>query len=143
MSLSNLLFLKEVAFDSMMVFEGKSVPIYSAKNEINRIAKLYFFSIKEYRKLVRKELILKNKIPIYFSKSLLLFCVKSKDEVYWINYFKILKICFGEKVVIFFMDGSFIEVEVSRQVLSKEIKKVNVVLDYINNLWNDSVFIDG
>ena len=73
MNANRLLYLKEKDFVSISVTEKEVKNIYSIRSEINRIAKTYFFSIREYRKLVKKELNLANKIPIYFSSTLLLF----------------------------------------------------------------------
>ena len=127
MKFNSILYLEEINFVSTVVtIEGMN-KIYSIRNEINNIAKAYFFSIKEYRKLIRKVLLLKNKIPIYFSNTLLLFYIKSKSALYWINYFMILKVCYNQNIIVFFKDGSFIELEISRKIFSREIKKINIV----------------
>ena len=134
MNANRLLYLKEKDFVSISVREKEVTKIYSITSEINKIAKTYFFSIKEYRKLVRKELKLSNKIPIYFSPSLLLFYVNSKNTLFWINYFMILKICYEKNIVIFLQNGDVIELEVSKRFFVRELKKINIVLNYVNNL---------
>ena len=141
MNVNRLLYLKEKDFVSISVTEKEVKNIYSIRSEINRIAKTYFFSIREYRKLVKKELNLANKIPIYFSSTLLLFYINSKSTLFWINYFMILKICYEKNIFIFLQNGEVIELEVSKRAFVRELKKVNIVLNYVNNLWNDSVFI--
>ena len=134
MSVNSILYLKEKDFVASVVSVNEETKIYSVRNEINKLAKVHFFSIKEYRKIVRKELLLGNKIPIYFSQSLLLFYINAKDTLYWINYFMILKICYDKNIVIFFKDYSFVEIDVSRNIFANELKKINKVLKYINNL---------
>ena len=134
MSKNRLLYLKEKDFVSIAVTEEEVTNIYSIKSEIEKIAKAHFFSIKEYRKLVRKELLLSNKIPIYFSQSLFLFYVNSKNTLFWINYFMILKVCYEKNIIIFFKNGDFLELEVSKRFFVKELEKINIVLNYVSNL---------
>ena len=134
MSVKNILYLKEKDFVSSIVYIGKEERIYSVGDKVNKLAKSHFFSVKEYRKIARKELQLGNKIPIYFSNVLFLFYINAKNTLYWINYFMVLKICYDKNVIIFFKDGSFIEVEVSKKNFSNELKKINKVLQYVNNL---------
>ena len=77
MSLRDILYLKEKNFIANVIKTDGVEQIYSIKSELNQIAKKHFINISEYRKLVRKKIDLKNKIPIYFSNQLLLFNVKS------------------------------------------------------------------
>ena len=134
MSKNRILYLTEKDFVSMLVTEEEMTKIYSVRSEINNIAKNHFLNIKEYHKLVRKKLLLKNKIPIYFSQSLLLFYINSNKTIFWINYYMILKICYDKNIVIFFKDGSMLELEISKRVISNELKKIYIVLEHINNL---------
>ena len=134
MNSNRLLYLREKDFVSIAVTEKEVKNIYSIQSEINRMATSYFFSIREYRKLVRKELNLSNKLPIYFSPSLLLFYVNSKNTLYWINYFMILKVCYEKNIFIFLQNGEIVELEISRRVFARELKKINIVLNYVNNL---------
>ena len=128
------MYLKEKDFVSISVTEEEVRNIYSIRSEIEKIAKAHFFSVKEYRKLVRKELLLSNKIPLYFSPSLFLFYVNSKNTLYWINYFMILKVCYEKNIIIFLKNGDVLELDVSKRVFVKELKKINIVLNYVNNL---------
>ena len=134
MSKNRLLYLKEKDFVSIAVTEDEVRNIYSIKSEIDKLAKTYFFSIKEYRKLVRRALSLANKIPIYFSQSLFLFYVNSKNTLYWINYFMVLKVCYEKNIIIFLKNGDVLELEVSKRVFVKELEKINIVLNYVSNL---------
>ena len=134
MSKNRLLYLKEKEFVSIAVTEDEVRNIYSIKSEIDKLAKTHFFSIKEYRKLVRRALSLANKIPIYFSQSLFLFYVNSKNTLYWINYFMVLKVCYEKNIIIFLKNGDVLELEVSKRVFVKELEKINIVLNYVNNL---------
>ena len=134
MSVNHILYLKEKDFVSISVTEKEAFNIYSVKNEVDKIAKAHFFCVKEYRKLVRKELSLANKIPIYFSQSLLLFYINSKNTLFWINYFMILKVCYEKNIIIFFKNGDVIELEVSKVVFIRELQKINTILNHVNNL---------
>lgn len=134
MSTNSILYLKEKEFVSTLGFEDKEVVIYSARSEINKLAAKHFFNISQYRKLVRRELSLKNKIPIYFSNYLLLFNIRCHDENYWINYFNILKICYDDKMIIVFKNGLIIELEVSKRIFVSELKKIDMILRYVDNL---------
>lgn len=134
MEKNKILFLKEENFISSIHYIEKKEDIYSIKSELNSLAKRHFFSISEYRKLVRKQLPLKNKIPIYFSPSLLLFCIRERNCCYWINYFNILKICYEENIIIIFKDGSILEADVKKKILLQELEKINKVLAYKKEL---------
>lgn len=134
MSLRDILYLKEENFIANVIKTDGVEQIYSIKSELNQIAKKHFINISEYRKLVRKKIDLKNKIPIYFSNQLLLFNVKSNETVYWINYFNILKICKKDKIIIIFKNGTLLELEISKNNMVKELRKTKKVLDYIANL---------
>ena len=134
MNINRLLYLKEKDFVSISVTEKEVSNIYSIKSEINKLANSYFFSIREYRKLVKKELKLANKIPIYFSPTLLLFYINSNNTLFWVNYFMILKVCYEKNIFIFLQNGEVLELEVSKRVFMRELKKVNIVLNYVKNL---------
>ena len=104
--------------------------VYSLNSELNKLAKRHFLSLSEYRKLVRKQIELKNKIPIYFSDKLFLFYLKVSDTCYWINYFNILKICYDENIVIIFKNGYILRLDIKRKNLIKELEKIDKVLNY-------------
>jgi hypothetical protein len=104
--------------------------VYSLNSELNKLAKRYFLSLSEYRKLVRKQLDFKNKIPIYFSDKLFLFYLKIGNESYWINYFNILKICYDENIVIIFKNGYILKLDIKRKNLIKELGKIDKVLNF-------------
>ena len=131
---SKLLYLEEVDFVSKAYYSDFEAKIYSVKSEVNKLANKYLFSILEYKRLIRKVTDLKNKIPIYFSKSLLLFYVRCDNVVYWINFCNILKVCYEEKIYVIFKCGKILKLDVSISVLKRELVKIEKVLDYINNL---------
>ena len=134
MSINDILYLKEENFIANIITKSEVGQIYSVKSEINRIAKKHLMSIGEYKKFARKELGLKNKIPIYFSNKLLLFNLKFKETTFWINYFNILKICYKENIMIIFKNGHILEIGIKKDHLRKEIMKTVKVLKYITNL---------
>ena len=134
MSLNNILYLEEKAFVSNKVDINGIIEIYSLRSELNQIANKFLTSINEYRKFARKELGLKNKIPLYLSSRLLLFTVKSEDTNYWINYFNILKICYSDNIIIIFKNGDILELHITKIKIIKELEKINKVLNYINSL---------
>jgi hypothetical protein len=134
MSLNNILYLEEKAFVSNKVDINGIIEIYSLRSELNQIANKFLTSINEYRKFARKELGLKNKIPLYLSSRLLLFTVKSEDTNYWINYFNILKICYSDNIIIIFKNGDILELHITKTKIIKELEKINKVLNYINSL---------
>jgi hypothetical protein len=130
MSKSSILFLKEKDFVATVFYVEKSEEVYSLNSELNKLAKRHFLSLSEYRKLVRKQLDLKNKIPIYFSDKLFLFYLKIGNESYWINYFNILKICYEENIVIIFKNGYILKLDIKRKNLIKELGKIDKVLNF-------------
>ena len=130
MSKSSILFLKEKDFVATVFYVEKCEEVYSLNSELNKLAKRHFLSLSEYRKLVRKQLDLKNKIPIYFSDKLFLFYLKIGNESYWINYFNILKICYDENIVIIFKNGYILKLDIKRKNLIKELGKIDKVLNY-------------
>ena len=130
MSKNSILFLKEKDFVATVFYVEKSEEVYSLNSELNKLAKRHFLSLSEYRKLVRKQLELKNKIPIYFSDKLFLFYLKIGNESFWINYFNILKICSDENIVIIFKNGYILRLDIKRKNLIKEMEKIDKVLNY-------------
>lgn len=132
---SKLLYLKEKDFISTAYFFDYQQDIYSLKSYINHLVKKHLFNLPEYNRLARKEMNLKNKIPIYFSPDLLLFKINSQEGSYYINYFNVLKFCYEDKnVVIIFKNYDILKLTVSKIILSKELKKIDVVLTYISSL---------
>ena len=127
---NGILFLKEKDFVATVFYVERCEEVYSLNSELNKLAKRHFLSLSEYRKLVRKQLDLKNKIPIYFSDKLFLFYLKIKDESFWINYFNILKICYDENIVIIFKNGYILRLDIKRKNLIKELEKIDKVLNY-------------
>ena len=134
MSLNDILYLKEENFCANIITQFEVGKIYSVKSELNKIAKKHFISISEYKKLVRKELSLKNKIPLYISNQLLFFNIKINDTIYWINYFNILKICYQDNILVIFKTGDILELEINKKQIKKELNKVKEVLEYIASL---------
>jgi hypothetical protein len=134
MSKGDILYLKEEEFVATIVTDEEERNIYSLRSELNKIANDYFVSIIEYRKLVRKKLSLKNKIPLYFSDKLFLFTFKSGKVSYWVNFFNILKICYDKNIIVIFKNGTILEIDVNKKIIMKEMEKINIVLEYINNL---------
>lgn len=130
MSKSSILFLKEKDFVATVFYVERCEEVYSLNSELNKLAKRHFLSLSEYRKLVRKQLDLKNKIPIYFSDKLFLFYLKIGNESYWINYFNILKICYDENIVIIFKNGYILKLDIKRKILIKELGKIDKVLNF-------------
>jgi hypothetical protein len=127
---NGILFLKEKDFVATVFYVERCEEVYSLNSELNKLAKRHFLSLSEYRKLVRKQLDLKNKIPIYFSDKLFLFYLKIGNESYWINYFNILKICYDENIVIIFKNGYILKLDTKRKNLIKELGKIDKVLNY-------------
>ena len=127
---NGILFLKEKDFVATVFYVERCEEVYSLNSELNKLAKRHFLSLSEYRKLVRKQLDLKNKIPIYFSDKLFLFYLKIGNESYWINYFNILKICYDENIVIIFKNGYILKLDIKRKNLIKEMEKIDKVLNY-------------
>ena len=130
MNENSILFLKEKDFVATVFYVERCEEVYSLNSELNKLAKRHFLSLSEYRKLVRKQIELKNKIPIYFSDKLFLFYLKIGNESYWINYFNILKICYDENIVIIFKNGYILRLDIKRKNLIKELEKIDKVLNY-------------
>ena len=131
---SELLYIVEENFVSKAVYIEQEIKIYSLKTEVDKIAKKHFISIESYYKLVRKQLNLKNKIPIRFSDSLLLFKLNSKSGQYVINFYNLLKICLEEKVKLIFTNGEVLEIDVSQRVVKRELDKINDLITYLNGI---------
>jgi hypothetical protein len=127
---NGILFLKEKDFVATVFYVERCEEVYSLNSELNKLAKRHFLSLSEYRKLVRRQLDLKNKIPIYFSDKLFLFYLKIGNESYWINYFNILKICYDENIVIIFKNGYILKLDIKRKNLIKELGKIDKVLNF-------------
>ena len=132
---NRLLYLKQSIFEAKAYTISGVSDILSQRSEINKLACKYLFSVESYKKSIRRVLPLKNKIPIYFSNKLFLFYLKTNDGVmYYINYFEILKICFDENIIIIFKNGDILKLGVSKKIVTNEIKKIKIILNYINNL---------
>ena len=105
MKVKDILYLVEKDFVSTIYHLNGNEQIYSVKTTLNKIAKNHLFNLQEYYKLVRREIGLKNKIPIYFSDGMLLFNLKCKQASYFINFFNVLKVCYDEQVIIIFKNN--------------------------------------
>ena len=131
---------KGIIYLKQNIFEAKKYTCFgfeeinSLRNEIDRCCEMHLFSLESYKKAVRKKIGLKNKIPIYFSDKLMLFYLKENENRYYINFKKIYKICFEEKVIIIFKNGDILELALNKKIISKELSKVETILNYLNNL---------
>ena len=135
MNYKDILYLKEKDYIANIKYIEKEEKIYSIRSEINKIAKKFLFDLSYYKKVIRKQLGLKNKIPIYLSEKLLLFKLNSKTEIYFINFFNVLKItCDESSVLIFFVNGEKLEFESPKRILKNELTKISKVLNYVRNL---------
>ena len=134
MKVKDILYLVEKDFVSTVYHLNGKESIYSVKTTLNKIAKQHLFNLQEYYKLVRREIGLKNKIPIYFSEGMLLFNLKCKQTSYFINFFNVLKVCFEDDVIIIFKNNTILHLEVSKKILFQEMTKINKVLDYVRKL---------
>lgn len=132
---NRILYLKETIFEANSYTTNGIIPIFSLRNEISKLAIAHLFTIDGYRYAIKHVLPFKNKIPIYYSNNTLLFYIKSKaDEKYFINYFEIFKICYDNKILILFKSGEQLELNISKKMIEKELKKINTLLNYLNNL---------
>ena len=129
-----IIYLKQNIFEAKKYTYFGVEEINSLRNEIEKLAEIHLFSIESYRKAIKKKIGLKNKIPIYFSDNLMLFYLKEKEDRYYINFKKIYKICFEEKVIIIFKNGDILELVLNKKIISKELSKVETILNYLNNL---------
>ena len=68
--MERIIYLKQTLFYAKAYTISGVSEIYSLRNEINKLASKHLFSLESYKKGVKKHLPLKNKIPIFFSKSL-------------------------------------------------------------------------
>lgn len=135
MNYKNILYLKEKDYISTIKYIEKEEQIYSIKSKINKIAKKFLFDVNYYKKMIRKELELKNKIPIYFSEKLLLFTLNYKKEIYFINFYNILKITYEDKnVIIIFINYETLVFPLSKRILQNELIKIKKVSNYVENL---------
>ena len=135
MKKNKLLYLEEKEFIAKAYYCDKVEEIYSIRSEINRLANTHLFNILEYRKLIKKVVDLKNKIPIYFSNSLFMFYLRNNEGIYWINYFNILKICYENEIIIIFQNGDILKLDISKKIIIKELNKIDMILGYIKNLY--------
>jgi hypothetical protein len=133
--MERILYLKQTVFEATAYTISGLKDIFSLRNEIDKLALKHLFSIESYRKAVRDILPLKNKIPIYFSSKLFLFYLRSNDKsLYYINFYEILKICFTKNIIIIFKNGEKLELEISKEIVNRELKKIKIISNYLNNL---------
>jgi hypothetical protein len=133
--MERILYLKQTIYEANTYTISGITPILSLRNEIEKLAVNYLFSIQSYRKAARSVLSLKNKIPIYFSSKLFLFYLKTCDNsLYYINFYEILKICFDRYIIIIFKNGEILELEISKKIIENELKKIKIISNYLNNL---------
>ena len=132
---NKLLYLKEQGFVSTAYYSDFEEQIYSLSSELNQIARKHLFNLTEYNRLARKEIGLKNKIPIYVSPTVLLYKLNSVEGEFYINHFSVLQVCYESGKVMYIFDNfSTLEVTISKRVLDNEIKKIKIILDYIHSL---------
>ena len=86
---NGILFLKEKDFVATVFYVERCEEVYSLNSELNKLAKRHFLSLSEYRKLVRKQLDFKNKIPIYTHVTIQvngIFCIVIPFKLPMIQY---------------------------------------------------------
>lgn len=131
----SILYLKQTIFEAIAYTDKGTYNIASLQSEINKLAMKYLFTVSSYKKSIKRVLPFKNKIPIYFSNDLILFYLKTNDDnKYYMNYTEIFKICYDENIMIIFKNGESLKVKVSKKILINELKKIKLLLNYINNL---------
>ena len=131
---NRIIYLKQNLFEAKKYTYLDVEEINSLRNEIDRFCATYLFSLESYKKSVRKKIGLKSKIPIYFSNKLMFFYLKENENRYLINFMEIFKICFEEKVIIIFKNGDILELELNKKIITKELVKVETILNYLDNL---------
>ena len=130
------MYLKETKSFSKAYYKDVTLEITSVRSELNHQARKHLFSIESYKKSIRKILCFKNKIPLYFSKKLFLFYLKTtNDEVYYINLQEVLKLCYIEKnIVVIFTCGRVLKLDTSINSVKTTLKKADIISNYIYNL---------
>lgn len=132
--MSKILFIKESNFKTTAYYEDKEENVYSLNSFLNDLAHKYFFTISIYKKMIRKYLPLKNKIPIYFSDKILLFyLLDNLGNRYLINYNSLAKICYDNEVLFLFKNGYILSCDVNKKIINNELKKVYSILEYMHN----------
>ena len=75
---NRILYLKETIFEANSYTTNGIISIFSLRNEINKMAIKYLFTIEGYRYAIKHVLPFKNKIPIYYSNNIILLFIYSR-----------------------------------------------------------------
>ena len=75
-------------------------------------------------------------IPIYFNSNLVLFPLRDDfQKKYWINYAMLRCFCYENGLCSFyFFNNECLKIQISRRKINSILKKVQKLIDYINNI---------
>lgn len=113
------------------------IEIYTKKTKyLNYLAKKNLINLKEYKKLVRANKLLKSNIPIQINDNTILFEIKKEYEVLYINYYSILSIGYKyDKIMILFKNGEYLLMnDIDYKVIKKSFSKIDVLINYKKEL---------
>lgn len=121
------------------IFEQNQIKTYDGYESIIRIiAKQHLVDVEAYKKLVKVNVGIKQHIPIYLSKGLVLFIVKSGDSTYYINHSAIkFDTSIKDVMRITFYDMSTADLTIKQEVYRKSELKAKKIIDYIENIQNE------
>ena len=121
-----ILYLINHDYRTEVVTKEECFEVVSSYSFLNQLASYYLTSIDGYRKSVKKQLGMKYNIPLFFSKSLLLFSLSDQNrQKYWINYQ-------NGKFIFVFYNGHKISMIISKSKISNSLNKIKAIIDYIN-----------
>lgn len=129
-----ILYLINHDYHTEVVTKEECFEVVSLYSFLNQLASYYLTSIDGYRKSVKKQLGMKYNIPLFFSKSLLLFSLSDQNrQKYWINYYALNDIYYqkGEFIFVFY-NGHRISMIISKGKISNSLNKIKAIIDYIN-----------
>lgn len=96
-----------------------------------------FKTLKSIRKFSKNKLLIKRNIPLYINDNLLLVPLSNErnDDSFFYNHFNVKEIkILDYEIIILFKNSMIIRYRTSRYILSNQLKKVKIILDYIANL---------
>lgn len=104
---------------------------------INRLLKINLIDLTSYKRLIRYNLEIKSRIPLFLNAYTILFKIKTQNSIIYLNYLSIINIGVSkDNVFILFRDGSYLEICYMKNTIRKDLEKCRIIMQYKETIKN-------
>ena len=131
-------YIKENEQKTIIFYNNKASEYNRYEKIITNLLKTHFIDYKLYKKIMAKKFRYYRNVPIYFSKSLMLFKIRDDYFNYYINYNQLLSMSYNDKMVVaIFKNGEILCIDETKNDIRKYDNMCKTINNYINYLEND------